>query len=62
MDDDMKETIKKFNDEFMFVWYKGREHIIAREEYLRVFSILLPKYFAPLANQGGKSSTLMEKG
>ena len=61
MDDDMKEAIKKFNDEFMFVWYKGREHIIAREEYFRVFSILLPKYFAPLVNQRGGSSTEIEK-
>ncbi len=62
MDDEMKEVIRKFNDEFMFVWYKGKEHIIAREEYFRVFSILLPKYFVPLANQGSGSSIRMEKG
>jgi hypothetical protein len=48
MDDDMQSTIDRFNDEFMFIWYKGREHIVAREEYRRAFSALLPKYFVPL--------------
>ncbi len=47
MNDEMKSALKKFNDEFMFIWYKGREHILAREEYWRVFSSLIPKYFVP---------------
>ncbi len=61
MEETMKETIKKFNDEFMFVWYKGREHIIARQEYERVFSMLLPKYFVPLPNQMAGSLDQTEK-
>lgn len=48
MGDDMQATVDRFNDEFMFIWYKGREHITAREEYRKVFSALLPKYFVPL--------------
>jgi hypothetical protein len=48
MDHEMQATIDRFNDEFMFIWYKGREHIVAREEYHKVFSTLLPKYFVPL--------------
>jgi hypothetical protein len=51
MDNDMQATIDRFNDEFMFIWYKGREHIVARQEYHKVFSALLPKYFVPASNQ-----------
>jgi hypothetical protein len=29
MDDDMRATTDRFSDEFMFIWHKGREHIIA---------------------------------
>jgi hypothetical protein len=57
MDDAMKTVLKQFNDEFMFIWYKGREHILAREEYARVFSSLIPKYFVPRSDPVNTIST-----
>jgi len=36
--------IDLFIDEFMTEEYKGRDHILAREHYGKVFHELLPKY------------------
>ena len=58
MDGAMKTVSKQFNDEFMFIWYKGREHILAREEYARVFSSLMPKYFIQKPEPVKTSSTV----
>lgn len=40
-----KEHIEKFLDEFMQIEYKGRNHIIARAHYKKIFNELIPKYF-----------------
>ncbi|HTX17094.1 MAG TPA: hypothetical protein VMG34_00430 [Bacteroidota bacterium] len=55
MDDPMKTALDKFNDEFMFILYKGREHIVARKEFARVFSILIPKYFVPMQKEDAET-------
>jgi hypothetical protein len=47
-EDEMKDRVKLFLEEFMALEYKGREHIIARDHYAELFSSLIPKYFAPL--------------
>lgn len=48
MDPEIEEEISKqidlFLDEFMNEEYKGKDHIIAREHYTKVFYNLLPKY------------------
>lgn len=42
--DRVGEQIDLFLDEFMSEEYKGREHIVARDHYGKVFNRLLPKY------------------
>ena len=41
---ELHEQIDLFLDEFMNEEYKGRDHIVAREHYSKVFHDILPKY------------------
>lgn len=45
-----EKQIGKFLDEFMFIMYKGNEHIIARKYYHDLFNELIPKYFCTCKN------------
>ncbi len=47
MNDNLKEYIEKFLDDFMFIQYKGKDHIIARQFFRDTFNDLIPKYFEP---------------
>lgn len=45
MEDNIKEYIEKFLDEFIKLEYRGRDHVLARAHYRDVFNELIPKYF-----------------
>ncbi len=54
---EIDEQIDLFLDEFMLEEYKGRDHIVARDHYRKVFHELLPKYLQLYALTVCKSTT-----
>lgn len=57
---EIDEQIDLFLDEFMSEEYKGRDHIVARDHYRKVFHDLLPKYLQLSALTVCKSTTPAE--
>ncbi|MCZ7603201.1 MAG: hypothetical protein M5R37_10045 [Melioribacteraceae bacterium] len=49
MEKKLQELIADFLDEFMFIEYRGNDHIIARKHYGEVFNKIIPKYFKPVS-------------
>ncbi len=47
--EEIDEQIDLFLDEFMNEEYKGRDHIVARQHYDKVFHELLPKHLQLIA-------------
>ncbi len=45
--DQEKRMLGLFLDEFMRLEYNGREHIVAREHYQKIFARLILNYFLP---------------
>lgn len=45
MDNNTKEYIEKFLDEFIKIEYRGHDHVLAKAHYRDVFNELIPKYF-----------------
>lgn len=52
-----KEYIEKFLDDFMFIQYKGNDHIIARQFFRETFNDLIPKYFEPKKSENKNKPT-----
>ncbi|GAB4291887.1 MAG: NAD(P)/FAD-dependent oxidoreductase [Ignavibacteriaceae bacterium] len=57
MNNNLKEYIEKFLDDFMFIQYKGKDHIIARQFFRETFNDLIPKYFEPKQQNSEIKST-----
>lgn len=57
MNNSLKEHIEKFLDDFMFIQYKGKDHIIARQFFRETFNDLIPKYFEPKQHNSEIKST-----
>lgn len=57
MNDQMKKCIKEFLDDFMFIQYRGNDHIIARQFFRETFDELIPKYFEPKDSSMEKNVT-----
>lgn len=45
MNKEFQKNIDDFLNDFMFIDYKGKDHIIARKHYQEVFNELIPKHF-----------------
>jgi hypothetical protein len=59
---EIDEQIDHFLDEFMNEEYKGRDHIVAREHYSKVFHEILPVYMQLSALILCKSISTAETG